>query len=185
MPALSPPVCDFGFKAPDFTLPATDGRSYSLSDLAGESGLLLMFICNHCPFVKAITAPLVTEIKELQDLGIGVGAICSNDATAYPEDSFDKMAHYAETWQFTFPYLQDSTQAVAKAYGAVCTPDFFGFNKALELQYRGRFDNTGMGSLRDDRNPELLDAMRLVAASGKGPDDQTASIGCSIKWITA
>ena len=185
MPALTPPVCDFGFKAPDFTLPATDGRSYALSDVTGEKGVLLMFICNHCPFVKAIATRLVTEIKELQDLGIGAAAICSNDAAAHPEDSFDRMAHYAETWQFTFPYLHDSTQDVARAYGAVCTPDFFGFNKDLELQYRGRFDNTGTGPLREDRTPELLEAMRLVAASGTGPADQTASIGCSIKWAAA
>ena len=185
MPALTPPVCDFGFKAPDFTLTATDGRAYTLSDLTGESGLLLMFICNHCPYVKAIAAPLVTDIKKLQDLGIGVAAICSNDGATHPEDSFDKMAQYAQAWQFTFPYLHDETQSVAKAYGAVCTPDFFGFNAALELQYRGRFDDTGMGPLRDDRTPELRDAMRLVAATGRGPEDQTASLGCSIKWAAA
>ena len=185
MPTLTPPVCDFGFKAPDFSLPAIDGRSHGLSDLAGERGLLLMFICNHCPFVKAIATALITDIRELQDLGVGVAAICSNDPTLSPEDSFDKMAHYAEKWHFTFPYLHDAHQDVARAYGAVCTPDFFGFNKDLELQYRGRFDNTGTGPLLKDRTPELLQAMRLVAATGKGPEDQTASIGCSIKWAVA
>lgn len=182
MVALNTPVCDFGWPAPDFTLPATDGKSYRRGELVGSKGLLVMFICNHCPFVQAIATRLAADAATLQAAGIGVAAICANDADAYPEDSFAKMGEYARQWGFGFPYLHDATQDVARAYGAICTPDFFGFNARLELQYRGRFDDTGRGRPGPDSRHELREAMLAVAATGRGPAQQTPSIGCSIKW---
>jgi peroxiredoxin len=180
MAALAP-VCDFGWKAPDFRLPATDGRTVSLADVRGERGTLIVFICNHCPYVKAIVPRLVRDAKELQAHGIGVAAICSNDADAYPADSFDNMTAFAEAHGFTFPYLHDETQEVARAYEAVCTPDFFGFNAADELQYRGRLDESKTTLVPDARR-ELYEAMSAVAETGQGPREQTPSMGCSIKW---
>lgn len=184
MVALETPVCDFGWQAPDFQLPATDGQTYSLKDIQGEKGTLIMFICNHCPFVQAIIEPLVADCKQLQSLGIGVAAIMSNDVVTYPQDSFENMQAFAQTHGFSFPYLYDESQDTAKAYDAVCTPDFYGFNADLSLQYRGRFD--GSGRQRTTETPhDLLLAMQHVAETGQGPQQQTPSIGCSIKWKAA
>jgi peroxiredoxin len=175
------PVCDFGWKAPAFELPATDGKTYRLGDVRGANGLLVMFICNHCPYVKAIREKLVRDCRELAAHGIGCVAISANDPADYPEDSFDNMKRVAAEFGYPFPYLFDETQAVARAYGAVCTPDFFGFNSALELQYRGRLDASGAARDPGARR-ELFEAMTRVAESGQGPAQQTPSIGCSIKW---
>ncbi len=182
MVALNPPVCDFGWPAPDFSLPGTDGRQHTLTSCRGKHGLLVAFICNHCPYVQAILDRLIRDARELQALGIGVVAISSNDAAAYPQDSFDEMAALASARGFPFPYLYDGTQAVARAYGAICTPDFFGFNADLQLQYRGRLDASGRAAAPADARRELFEAMRQVADSGRGPAEQTASIGCSLKW---
>lgn len=177
------PVCDFGWRAPDFSLPATDGRRYRLADVAGERGTLIMFLCNHCPYVMAIIDRIVRDAGELGSLGVGVAAICANDAAAYPEDSFANMAALAARAAFPFPYLHDESQEVARAYGAACTPDFFGFEARLGLQYRGRLDDSGRQA-RPGARRELFEAMAAVAATGAGPRDQTPSIGCSIKWRT-
>ena len=183
MVSLNPPVCDFGWKAPDFDLPGVDGRRWSLAQAAGPNGLLVMFICNHCPYVKAIRERLVQDLTALQALGVNTVAISSNDAVNYPDDSFEKMGEMALEFKFPFPYLYDASQDVAKAYGAVCTPDFFGFNNKMELQYRGRFDSQGRElTPKLDAKRDLLDAMTLVAKTGRGPKEQTPSIGCSIKW---
>lgn len=176
------PICDFGWPAPDFSLPATDGKTYSLADLKGSNGLLIMFICNHCPYVIGILDRLTDEMAELQELGIGVAAISANDVTTHPADSFDNMKLLAEREGFDFPYLYDETQQVARAYDAVCTPDFFGFDAGLGLQYRGRLDDAGKGPKSDVSRRELVDAMRQMIETGKGPDHQTPSMGCSIKW---
>lgn len=175
-----PSVCNFGLKAPEFTLPATDGRVYSLADLAGENGLLVMFICNHCPYVKSALSRIIRDGRELAARGIGVVAISSNDAIAYPADGFDEM----KKLDLPFPYLYDEDQSVARAYDAACTPDFFGYNKALELQYRGRLDSAGRATDTPDLRRDLFEAMVLVADTGRGPADQIPSIGCSIKWKT-
>ena len=181
MARISPPVCNFGWQAPDFNLPNIDGKTVSLKDSMGKNGLLVMFICNHCPYVKAILPRLIDDVKALQALGINTIAIMSNDPADYPEDSLDNMQKIAQAMAFPFPYLLDETQEVAKKYNAVCTPDFFGFNHNFALQYRGRFDEsrkeTAQGSTRD-----LFKAMQLVAETGQGPQAQIASIGCSIKW---
>jgi len=182
MAALTPPVCDFGWKAPAFSLPGTDGQTHSFDSVAGQNGTLVMFICNHCPFVLAILDKMIRDAHDLQDLGVGVAAICSNDAAAYPDDSFENMARMATAKAFPFPYLQDETQAVARTYDAICTPDFFGFDARGGLQYRGRLDATRMSPGPDDTPRELFDAMAQVAKTGKGPEAQTPSIGCSIKW---
>ncbi|MEJ6394982.1 thioredoxin family protein [Gymnodinialimonas sp. 2305UL16-5] len=182
MAALTPPVCDFDWTAPDFTLPATNGSDISLSDIKGETGTLVMFICNHCPFVLAILDRILRDARDLQALGVGVAAICSNDPVSYPEDNFEHMAQMAEARGFSFPYLHDADQSVAHAYGAVCTPDFFGFNADLGLQYRGRLDASRMTAAPDNAPRELFEAMRQVAETGKGPAEQIPSIGCSIKW---
>jgi peroxiredoxin len=179
--AATPPVCDFGAPAPDFELPATDGRRYRRDQLAGPNGLLVMFICNHCPYVKAVIDKIVRDATELKSQGIGAVAVSSNDPRDYPEDSFENMKTVAARLKFPFPYLFDETQEIAKAYGAVCTPDFFGYNSKLELQYRGRLDDSGRFA-KPDAPRELYDAMVQVARTGKGPENQTASIGCSIKW---
>jgi len=180
-----PPVCDFGWKAPGFSLPATDGKTYTFSDIAGKNGTLIMFICNHCPYVLSVLDRIVRDGKALQDLGIGVAAICANDAAQYPADSFEKMVELAAREGFSFPYLHDETQDIAKAYDAACTPDFFGFNTAGELQYRGRLDASQRQAADQDARRDLFEAMKLVAQTGAGPDDQTASMGCSIKWKAA
>ena len=183
--AVSPPVCDFDWPAPDFTLPGTDGRDWSLKDIAGPNGTLIMFICNHCPYVQAVMDRMVRDAKALQDLGIGVAAISANDAAEYPADSFDNMKLEAAKHGFSFPYLYDENQAVAQAYGAACTPDFFGFNAAGGLQYRGRLDASGRQAAAPDVRRELYEAMKQVAETGRGPQDQVASMGCSIKWKAA
>lgn len=182
MPALTPPVCDFDWPAPDFALPATDGKTYAFADVAGPNGTLIMFICNHCPFVLAILDKMIRDGAALQEMGIGVAAICSNDPIAYPEDNFEAMTQMAEEKSFPFPYLHDATQEVARAYDAVCTPDFFGFNAAGGLQYRGRLDATRMSPGPEASPRELFEAMTQVAETGKGPAEQNPSIGCSIKW---
>jgi peroxiredoxin len=181
---VSPPVCDFGWKAADFRLPDTTGRTWDLGGLRGPNGLLLMFICNHCPYVKSVTGKLVAEARELAGLGIGTAAICSNDAASHPEDNFENMAVFARERGFPFPYLHDAEQRVARVYDAACTPDFFGFNTRLELQYRGRLDDAGRSEAPGSRR-ELFDAMRQIAETGEGPRDQVPSMGCSIKWKAA
>ena len=176
------PICDFGKKADNFELKSTDNKVISLNDIKGENGTLIMFICNHCPYVKAVIQNIVEDCKKLEDNGIKSVAICSNDVKNYPEDSFDNMIKFSKNHNFNFPYLFDETQEVAKGYGAVCTPDFFGYNKNLELQYRGR--------LRELKNlvpvkegvSDLLKAMIQIADTGKGPENQLPSAGCSIKW---
>ncbi len=183
MVSLQTPVCEFGKAAPDFTLPGVDGRDWSLAECMGEKGLLVMFICNHCPYVKAVIDRIVRDTADLKALGINAVAIMSNDPTDYPEDSFDNMQRVAAEQGFPFPYLLDATQQVAKAYGAVCTPDFFGYNAAGELQYRGRLDASRKETAPSDARRDLFEAMCLVAGTGKGPEAQIPSMGCSIKWI--
>lgn len=183
--AVTPPVCDFGWPAPRFTLPATDGQQVSYDDVAGPNGTLVMFICNHCPYVKAVLDRIIRDAAELLTLGIGVAAISSNDAEAYPADGFDAMGALAEVRGFPFPYLYDEDQSVARAYGAACTPDFFGFGAGGGLQYRGRLDASGRNPAPADARRELFEAMKLVAETGKGPAEQTPSMGCSIKWKDA
>ena len=182
--AATPPICDFGWKAVDFSLLGTDGKTYCLADVTGPKGTLIIFMCNHCPYVRAIAERLAAEAKALEALGIGIVGINSNDSTNYPEDSYENMKAFAAEHGFTFPYLVDPTQEVAKAYDAVCTPDFFGFNADLELQYRGRLDESRTTAVPDARR-ELYEAMKLVAETGKGPAEQISSMGCSIKWKAA
>lgn len=182
MVSLNPPVCDFNSPALPFDLQGTDGQCHTLDHVRGPNGLLVAFICNHCPYVKAIAESFNDDAKALQDMGIGVIAIMSNDSEAYPEDNFDNMKIFAKTHGFSFPYVIDRDQSVAQAYGAVCTPDFFGYNKDLLLQYRGRLDDSGRQQSEKTPKRELREAMDQVASTGKGPLDQTASIGCSIKW---
>jgi peroxiredoxin len=183
MVRMETPICDFGWKAVDFALPGVDGRTYTLRDVAGPNGLLLMFICNHCPYVKAVIERIVRDVAELKTLGIGAAAIMSNDASEYPEDSFDNMRLLSEKLSFPMPYLLDASQDVAKAYGAVCTPDFFGFNRNLELQYRGRLDESRKETAPAGVRRDLFEAMRLVASTQNGPLEQIPSMGCSIKWL--
>lgn len=183
MVLLHTPVCEFGDKAVDFSLKDTQGNRVQLQDCVGPHGLLVMFICNHCPYVKAILPELVNDAEQLIQAGIGCVAINANDYDEYPEDSPSHMIELAQRLQFPFPYLIDETQAIARAYGAVCTPDFFGYNKDLQLQYRGRFAaNPGGKTPVGDAKRELLLAMQEVAKTGKGPREQTPSMGCSIKW---
>ena len=182
MALIETPLCNFGWKAPDFLLPAIDGNTYSLEKIRGAKGTLIMFICNHCPYVKGITDRLASEIAVLQDAGIGVIAISANDATSYPEDSFTNMKLFSQQHRFTFPYAYDETQETAKAYDAICTPDFFGFNASLELQYRGRLDSSGKDPAGPETKRELVEAMLEIAKCGKGPELQIPSMGCSLKW---
>lgn len=179
------PNCDFGWKAPSFSLPGVDGKTYSLDALRGPNGTLVMFICNHCPYVKAVVDRIVRDVNELRGVGVNAVAISSNDVTDYPEDSFDNMQQFAEAHRFSFPYLYDESQEVAKAYGATCTPDFFGFNSKLELRYRGRLDASRKEAASADVRRELFEAMKQVAETGQGPREQNPSIGCSIKWKAA
>jgi peroxiredoxin len=179
------PVCDFGWKAPAFTLPGVDGKIYSLDALRGRNGTLVMFICNHCPYVKAVIDRIVRDANELRALGVNAVAISSNDAAHYPDDSFDNMKRFAAAHHFTFPYLYDESQDVARAYGAACTPDFFGLNGKLELHYRGRLDESRKEAAPTGVRRDLFEAMKQVAETGKGPREQIASIGCSIKWKAA
>ena len=182
MVSLNPPVCDFGAKAHNFDLPGTNGQNWTLEKCMGKKGLLVMFICNHCPYVKAIHQRILRDTSELKTLGINTVAISSNDVTEYPEDSFENMQALARELNFDFPYLLDKTQDVAKKYGAVCTPDFFGYNSNFELQYRGRLDASRKETASADVKRDLFDAMKQIAQTGHGPKEQIASIGCSIKW---
>ena len=179
------PICDFGWNAPSFVLPATDGKTYRLEALRGKNGTLVMFICNHCPYVKAVIDRIVRDCDELRGLGIGAVAISSNDVVHYPEDSFENMRRFAEAHRFSFPYLYDENQDVARAYDAVCTPDFFGFNADLELQYRGRLDASRKEAAPATVRRDLFEAMQQIAKTNKGPREQIPSIGCSIKWKAA
>ena len=185
MVALNPPVCDFGKPAIDFDLPDINGKRQTLASCRGPNGLLVMFICNHCPYVKAIIDRLIRDCRELAGQGIGSVAIMSNDVAAYPEDSPESMRRWAAELNFPFPYLYDATQETARAYGAVCTPDFFGYNARLELQYRGRLDASGRNAAPPDARRELFEAMSEIGRTGSGPREQLASIGCSIKWRTS
>lgn len=182
MALTSTPICAFGKPAPDFDLLGVDQKHWTLEKCKGEKGLLVMFICNHCPYVKAVQTRLVKVTRRLMELGIGCVAISSNDPIEYPEDSFENMKKIAKQKAYPFPYLWDETQAVAKGYGAICTPDFFGYNRELKLQYRGRLDAGGLDELPVGSPCELVEAMRLVATTGKGPENQIPSMGCSIKW---
>lgn len=184
MVLMQTPICDFGIPATDFSLTGVDGKNWTLSDCKGENGLLVMFICNHCPYVKAIHERLVHDTLELKAFGINSVAIMSNDPNDYPADSFENMKKTAKEWQLPFPYLIDETQQVAKAYGAICTPDFFGYNKDLELQYRGRLDASGKKAASNNSRRELFEAMRQIAETGNGPQEQLPSMGCSIKWTS-
>jgi peroxiredoxin len=179
--AVQSQVCDFGWKAVDFDLPGVDGKRLTAASARGPNGLLVMFICNHCPYVKAIRPRIVRDCRELAAHGIGAIAIMSNDPTEYPEDSFENMRRVAAESGFTFPYVLDATQDVARAYKAVCTPEFFGFNAALELQYHGRLDASKTSPI-EGAPRELFNAMVQVARTGQGPVEQTAALGCSIKW---
>ena len=181
MVSLQPPICDFGRKATDFDLLGVDGKRYSLDNSRGKNGLLVMFICNHCPYVKSIRERIVRDTRELQQYGINSIAIMSNDPAEYEEDSFDNMKKIASQYGYPFPYVWDETQQVAQEYGAVCTPDFFGFNARLELQYRGRLDTSRKEQIADAPR-DLFNAMVRVAKTGQGPAEQIASMGCSIKW---
>lgn len=178
---LDTPLCDFGWPAPDFTLNDPSGSAFTMRDQLGDKGLLIAFICNHCPYVQRIADRLAADTSALMDAGIGVLAVMSNDYHTYTDDRPDRMLAFAQKHGFRFPYLVDETQAVGKAYGAVCTPDFFGLNSSGALQYRGRLDDARMGD-PDGRTRELVDAMMQIAETGEGPRTQTASMGCSIKW---
>jgi len=183
MVSLETPICDFDAPAPDFTLLGVDGKRWSLQQCRGEKGLLVMFICNHCPYVKAVRDRIVRDTRELAELGINSVAIMSNDPSEYAEDSFENMQRVAKEFAFPFPYLMDETQQVARAYGAVCTPDFFGYNADLGLQYRGRLDASRKEAAPVDARRDLFEAMKQVAETGKGPSEQIPSMGCSIKWL--
>ena len=183
--AAETPVCDFGWKAKDFTLPGVDGKTYNLADVRGEKGTLVVFICNHCPYVKAVIDRMVRDAKELEAHGIKAVAISANDAEHYPDDSFDNMKRFAAEHGLTFPYLYDESQEVARAYDATCTPDFFGFNADHELQYRGRLDESRKEAAAPHVRRDLFEAMKQIAATGQGPHEQIPSIGCAIKWKAA
>ena len=180
---IQTPICDFGQVAKNFELKSTDNEKINLSDIKGENGTLIMFICNHCPYVKAIIKDIVIDCENLKKLGIKSLAICSNDPINYPEDSFEKMIEFSKKHSFNFPYLIDETQEIAKSYNAVCTPDFFGYNNNLELQYRGRIRE--LDNLKPVRagDSDLFTAMKQIAEIGKGPETQIPSVGCSIKWL--
>lgn len=184
MVLMHTPVCDFGQPAPNFSLPGVDGNTYTRHDLVGEKGLLVMFICNHCPYVKAIQTRLIEDAMAVQELGFGVVAISANDATDYPEDSFESMRQVAEEQGYPFPYLYDESQRVAKSFDAICTPDFFAYNDKMELQYRGRLDASGREPAADNGRRDLVEALREIAETGRGPREQIPSMGCSIKWKT-
>ena len=177
------PICNFGEKAKNFNLQSIENKKVSIEDVSGENGTLIMFICNHCPYVKAVIEDIVKDVKILEDLGIKSTAIMSNDVKNYPEDSFENMISFSKTHNFTFPYLIDETQKVAKEFGAVCTPDFFGYNNNLELQYRGRIRELKNLKPVGTGDSDLNIAMKLIATSGKGPKNQIPSMGCNIKWF--
>ena len=176
------PICDFGKKAENFKLKSTNNKFLTLNDVKGDKGTLVMFICNHCPYVKAVISDIVNDCKLLQNLDVSSVAICSNDVINYPEDSFDKMIEFSNSNNFNFPYLHDETQEIARKFDAVCTPDFFGYNKNLELQYRGRIRELKDLKPIKDGESELYLAMKMIAETGSGPKDQISSMGCNIKW---
>ena len=180
--AAIPPICDFGWNAIDANLPGVDGNDHNIFDLAGPKGLMVAYICNHCPYVIAIIERIVRDADDLKALGIGFVAISANDEESYPQDSFDNMKIFARQNNFSFPYLYDKTQDVARKYDAVCTPDFFGFNKNMQLQYRGRLDASRKQAGGQDLRRDLYEAMKQIAQTGHGPREQIASMGCSIKW---
>jgi peroxiredoxin len=182
MVSLETPVCDFDRPVVDFSLPGVDGEIWTPEKARGENGLLVMFICNHCPYVKAIRDRIVRDTAELMEYGVNTVAIMSNDPAEYEEDSFDNMKQVAEQFGFPFPYLLDESQAVARAYDAVCTPDFFGYNGEMKLQYRGRLDASRKEAAAPDVKRDLFEAMKQVAQTGRGPEEQIPSMGCSIKW---
>ncbi|MCB1956936.1 MAG: thioredoxin family protein [Rhodocyclaceae bacterium] len=182
MARTTTPVCDFGQPAPAFELPGVDGRRHTPTSARGPNGLLVMFICNHCPFVKAVIDRIVRDARALQAEGVGCIAVMSNDPADYPEDGWEHMVALAKRLDFPFPYVFDEDQTVARAFGAVCTPDFFGYDRNLRLQYRGRLDASGMQPAPADARRELFEAMQQVARTGHGPEHQIPSIGCSIKW---
>ena len=182
MVSLETPVCEFDQDIVDFSLPGVDGRTWDVESCRGENGLLVMFICNHCPYVKSIRERIVRDARELMEYGVNSVAIMSNDPAEYEEDSFANMQKVARDFAFPFPYLLDETQQVAKAYGAVCTPDFFGYNDKMQLQYRGRLDESRKETAAADVKRDLFDAMKQVALTGSGPEQQIPSMGCSIKW---
>ena len=179
---IQTPICDFGQKAHDFKLKSINNEIVSLNEVRGENGTLIMFICNHCPYVKAVTKDIVEDCNQLKKIGVNSVAICSNDAENYPEDSFDNMVEFAKNNKFNFPYLHDETQEIAKIYDAVCTPDFFGYNKDLELHYRGRLRELKNFIPVKDGESDLFKAMKQIAETNNGPQDQIPSAGCSIKW---
>ncbi len=185
MAALETPICDFGSPAPDFSLPGVDGKIWTRDACRGDRGLLVMFICNHCPFVKAVRSRILRDARDLAALGIGSVAIMSNDTLEYPEDSFEAMQRIAAEFDYPFPYLLDETQSVARAYGAVCTPDFFGYDAGLGLQYRGRLDESRRETAPETVRRDLFEAMEQIAETGRGPAEQIPSMGCSIKWKAA
>ena len=176
------PICDFGKKADFFELKSIENKLINLNDIKGKNGTLIMFVCNHCPYVKAVIDDIIDDCKNLEKEEIKSVAIMSNDQKNYPEDSFENMISFSRKYKFNFPYLVDETQKIAKTYGAVCTPDFFGYNANLELQYRGRIRE--LKDLKPVRNndSDLIKAMRLIAKTNKGPENQIPSMGCSIKW---
>ena len=182
--AVETPICDFGWKAPDFSLEGIDGRSYGLDDVRGRNATLVMFICNHCPYVRAVIDRVVAQCRELAPHGVGAIAIMPNDTVAYPADSFENMKAFARQHEFPFPYVIDEAQAVARAYDAACTPDFFGFDRDLGLRYRGRLDASRLEPVPDARR-DLFEAMVQIAEKGEGPREQIPSMGCSIKWKAA
>ena len=184
MAEMTTPICDFGWPEVDFNLPGIDGKNHSLADVHGTNGTIIMFICNHCPFVKAVINNIVRDVNVLAGLGIGAVAIMPNDTASHPSDSFDNMKLFAAAHNFTFPYVIDESQAVARAYDAVCTPDFFGFDASGGLQYRGRLDESRLDPVPGARR-ELFEAMKMVAEGGVGPKEQLPSLGCSIKWRAA
>ena len=182
MALLKTPICDFGLNAIDFKLKSIDGELLTLNDVKGDNGTLIMFICNHCPYVKAIIRELADDCTKLKEDGINSVAIMSNDTKNYPEDSFENMKKFSDRYNFSFPYLIDETQNVAKDYGAVCTPDFFGYNNKLELQYRGRIRELKDLKPISSGESDLLKAMNLIIKTGSGPKNQIPSMGCNIKW---
>jgi len=183
MTLTTTPICNFGEKAKNFNLLSTENRKVSLNEIKGENGTLIMFICNHCPYVKAVIKDIAQDAKFLENIGIKSAAIMSNDVKNYPEDSFDNMKSFSKLHNFSFPYLIDDTQKIAKKYGAVCTPDFFGYNKNLALQYRGRIRELKDLKPVTKGDSDLRIAMKLVATSGRGPTKQVPSMGCNIKWF--
>ena len=182
MVSLETPVCEFDRPVVDFSLPGVDGEIWTPETARGEKGLLVMFICNHCPYVKSIRERIVRDTKELKTYGVNSVAVMSNDPAEYEEDSFENMQKVAEEFNFPFPYLIDESQEVAKAYGAVCTPYFFGYNSSMQLQYRGRLDESRKNAAAENVKRDLFDAMKQIAQTGRGPEQQIPSMGCSIKW---